>query len=759
MPRELRTRRSRPNYATLFAMPDDEADTGEVGPSSKQSRRVIEEEVDSGSDFAPEHAVEAEGEVEEDDSQTEGEDEDQGQAELEGEEDDDTKLSKFYSASSAPRTFKTPTMYTLPIPSVHHRHRAVPIHHRAEKVERLTRPPGLFEPVSVVPANSYTSHTSITDKVNKAWGFNVGAGPLWDLMEDRTWFKESLVVEGEEWKEGNRRPVVYPGVTVLDGWEILSPEEAVKYLPSDTMTTDEGVLKPPPPVPCYFGPFGKQTRVEMKMFESQDMSELLPESKAQVFNAGAPVWGIDWCPIHPDERPHRSFKQYLAVTPFPSISHSPEIGEKSPRPSPACIQLWSFGPRPESGADKGKSGVVKCEMVLCVDCGPGYEVKWCPLPSHDLVIDENPRKLGLLAGTFGDGSLSIFVVPDPEDLQSHNTDNTHPIYVRVPEPLIRIELEDSACLTFDWANSEVIAVGTSNGIFSIAVYDIGEIIRNRVPSADILPTHYLNVHQSAIRGLVWVPAPPSSATGVPLTSEDPTVLASGGYDGVECFTDIREPHPNVFNRTRDVVTCMAYSVYGGGAIAIDHENIIKVYQASPSMLGRGHYLMEPGGPVWSVSASDYHPQLAVGSADGVCATTNGLKSTRRGGSVPFFVHKIYQLDYSRKTKEFRMLDRFLPQETQDRASATRAKRKDSSVQITPVGTGAWSAEVSIQRVAWNSGNGMGCAGMLASATGSGLCRIDWVWGRWMKGKVPYGGVESMRKEGGGGEEDEEDEED
>ena len=35
----------------------------------------------------------------------------------------------------------------------------------------------------------------------------------------------------------------------------------------------------------------------------------------------------------------------------------------------------------------------------------------------------------------------------------------------------------------------------------------------------------------------------------------------------------------------------------------------------------------------SVSASDYHPQLAVGSADGTCCTTNGLRATRRGGYV------------------------------------------------------------------------------------------------------------------------------
>jgi transcription factor C subunit 6 len=83
---------------------------------------------------------------------------------------------------------------------------------------------------------------------------------------------------------------------------------------------------------------------------------------------------------------------------------------------------------------------------------------------------------------------------------------------------------------------------------------------------------------------------------------------------------------------------------------IDHDNTVKAYSVSPSTLGRGHVLLEPDGPAWvrtttvtchctpelelqSVSASDYHSQLAVGSADGSCVTTNTLKSTRRGGSV------------------------------------------------------------------------------------------------------------------------------
>lgn len=154
--------------------------------------------------------------------------------------------------------------------------------------------------------------------------------------------------------------------------------------------------------------------------------------------------------------------------------------------------------------------------------------------------------------------------------------------------------------------------------------------------------------------------------------------------------------------SKDVINALVFSPFAGGPITMDHENTVKAYSASPSMLGRGHSLFEPQGPVWvghfcrllyawgidnhyllcqSVHASDYHPQLAVGAADGSCSTTNLLRSTRRGGSVvrgfcvqllfsagadihfiqPFFVHKIFQMDYSRNTKEYRMLDRFLPQ--------------------------------------------------------------------------------------------------
>lgn len=132
------------------------------------------------------------------------------------------------------------------------------------------------------------------------------------------------------------------------------------------------------------------------------------------------------------------------------------------------------------------------------------------------------------------------------------------------------------------------------------------------------------------------------------------------------------------------------------------------------------------------------------------------------------------MDFKRKTGEFRMLDQFLPQvcffhfskknshhsqlyqESADRpTAASKAKQQqhqkskkdtNTSNDNTSISTGAWPQEVAVHKVTWNNGNGLNACGLLASATSSGLCRVDNVWGRWMKDKVPYGGIEQIRRE-------------
>jgi hypothetical protein len=89
----------------------------------------------------------------------------------------------------------------------------------------------------------------------------------------------------------------------------------------------------------------------------------------------------------------RSFKKYLAIATLSSASHAPVVGRKVTRPSYSCIQIWSLSSlrlERQSGVEKSSNKNInneqmKCEIVLCLDTGPAHDIKWCPLPSHDLV--------------------------------------------------------------------------------------------------------------------------------------------------------------------------------------------------------------------------------------------------------------------------------------------------------------------------------------------------------------------------------------
>lgn len=50
-------------------------------------------------------------------------------------------------------------------------------------------------------------------------------------------------------------------------------------------------------------------------------------------------------------------------------------------------------------------------------------------------------------------------------------------------------------------------------------------------------------------------------------------------------------------RVPDAVHSMSYSAYTVGVVTID-QNAVKTHTVNPTMLARGHLLLETGGPVW-----------------------------------------------------------------------------------------------------------------------------------------------------------------
>jgi transcription factor C subunit 6 len=132
----------------------------------------------------------------------------------------------------------------------------------------------------------------------------------------------------------------------------------------------------------------------------------------------------------------------------------------------------------------------------------------------------------LIGGTFEDGSWSLYAVPDPLDVTPQGHDPSQPVHggfyyisgdvliwfrfwraVRIPEPLLRIELEETNCWMFDWANSELIAIGTTNGTINyvptkrqlievlgtIAVYDIGPSLKSINNSSGHMNLSYIRI--------------------------------------------------------------------------------------------------------------------------------------------------------------------------------------------------------------------------------------------------------------------------
>lgn len=87
--------------------------------------------------------------------------------------------------------------------------------------------------------------------------------------------------------------------------------------------------------------------------------------------------------------PARNFRQYLAVSTYPTPLYSPMVSSRLSRPAPASIQIWSFGPETTSNVVLSslepslKDAKARCELVLCISAGPALDIKWCPLPAHD----------------------------------------------------------------------------------------------------------------------------------------------------------------------------------------------------------------------------------------------------------------------------------------------------------------------------------------------------------------------------------------
>jgi transcription factor C subunit 6 len=233
MPVQLRARRTRPSYRDVLELPEDD------GPP------LPEDDASSESDFELAQPKDGQGRADDEDPVHDTEED---KAFIQDNESDivlappkfkGKEKGKGNGKGGAAATVRTPAMpslhrsapailapglsrpnarqsYALPLPSLNHRHRGTPVYLPALQTRRLVNKPSMFSNSETVLTRSIADPV-IRGRVNKANGHNVGRGPVWELLEDLSWFKESPPGD-------HSKPVVYDTLRVGKGWELLSLE-------------------------------------------------------------------------------------------------------------------------------------------------------------------------------------------------------------------------------------------------------------------------------------------------------------------------------------------------------------------------------------------------------------------------------------------------------------------------------------------------------------------------------------------------------
>ncbi|KAH9980954.1 hypothetical protein BGW80DRAFT_1441577 [Lactifluus volemus] len=534
----------------------------------------------------------------------------------------------------------------------------------AARVERLVRPPLLFAPNETAPANAYASTPSLTSRVGKGWGASIGAGSVWQMVEDLGWFREA-----EKYQQTNLpaqvqvvceermcRPRVHTDLAIPDDQAliVLSAGDGNAYMPRDGGLAAAAT----PPVSCDFGLYGEQTNVNLETLETLKLSQFFPETRAHTITisrlrrsprAHIPPRSVLECHVHS-----------VPVCKY-GVLHRPLVSRD---------RTILYVPNSHQLACKCKTNKIT----------ESYGTTRC--------ISEKTR---FNRGCFRRWLLVGVRSPVPTGLGIQKPSLTaDPIYVRLPAPTLRIELEEAAFCALDWGNSKLIAAGLQMLKPSQALLSSTISAHALTLHAAVLPIGYFaHISLPSVRS-------PGFAYG-------PTVIASGGYDGLQCLRDIREVGGYVFNRTRDAINSVTYSPYLSVVVTIDYENKIKSCSVSPSTLGRGHAILVGLYGAWCIRL----PSTTCGwlSRRHVLHDERPARDTAwglRGVSI-------------RTEGRFRMLDRLKPREMAERAEG---------------GGSAWYPSVGVQRVTWHDGAGLA------------------------RNRFPYERVETMRMEVDGMEVDE-----
>ncbi|EKD05126.1 hypothetical protein A1Q2_00592 [Trichosporon asahii var. asahii CBS 8904] len=413
----------------------------------------------------------------------------------------------------------------------------------------------------------------------------------------------------------------------------------------------------------------------LPLLECRKFTAASGSSSGVMFNAGVPVWGLDWA----------AGSQHVAVS---TCASDPAMGSRTT--TPGSIQIWSAGGQ--------------CQVFLCTEAEV-CAVKWMPVGVKDL------NTLGVLAAAQLDGSVCVYAVPKP---------GPERVYIKA-EPMVRIEVDDATAMCLDWVSGGRLTVGFSNALKE----------GDQTP----LPDTYTPVALAAISAIHVARVPPVDSEGEPDYASDPYLVVFSSYDGSTGLLDLRDPAGTItFCRSRIPCSSVSWSPQNAAPLYIDSDYMVVMAQLRNAS-NPGTFILAPNrGPVLGLGCSDYHPMVAAAAADGGLTISSAATGFFRRKGVGLFYVRLYEVDYDEKIDTdpertlkgtIRITDAFLPDHSTIEATN---KRKDENRDDAAVKTAAWDREVGLHRAVWQNANGIKHAGWLASGGYAGIVRIEEVRG-------------------------------
>ncbi|OXV11615.1 hypothetical protein Egran_00624 [Elaphomyces granulatus] len=426
-----------------------------------------------------------------------------------------------------------------------------------------------------------------------------------------------------------------------------------------------------------------------------------------ILNLGNKVQCLAWAPNQD------SLVQYLAVAVVISEQQKEEFrvsGELKGAPAftpsdpyPAALQIWSFKARDGEMYTKSLDMAFepKLRLVLCTDWGDLRRISWCPVARTPREEDE-PKRLGLLAGIWGDGSVKILDVTVDGD--SGATE-----YYKVTSAAFSCKPPSTVCTCLTWLSPSDIAVGCANGF--VAIWNIASLPATEIESSPV-PYFYMQLHSTYILNI-------SSAY-----PQHPHLLGTTSMGGQTRLTSILDPQKDMVDtvRMRMGSMQMSYSPVLQAFFSHDENDFVRLL-AIRRFYSTITVARLPSTVSTLAPCSFWHPSALLGCTGGTVIAVNPLRrllhSREKNWHLIWFTHEWIRNQEENGVCVSRFLDGHRAESVGLMRNMVTDRRRlvNGSLIVTIHEEGTH-----ITTLAWNPNQQ--CAGWASAGMGCGLVRVE-----------------------------------